>query len=168
MGIGNDSDYGPHPSLELNTIAQYAIQTYRNTVGDDAPPVYPYWDAQTHKDLWWKADLMRFLIWACWMANSLLLMMILLNFLIAILCYSYEDVNNAATQYQYKAKAALNVDAMLLYKVLGWLEPFEAVSLTCNCTLPRSSDPMDIAITKIKAGQDEIKNKLVAGVQKET
>lgn len=118
MGIGNDSDYGPKPELELNEIAQYTIQTYRNTLGDDAPPTYPYWDAVSSVSPY-RADFMRFMIWACWMTNSLLLMMILLNFLIAILCYSYEDVNNEALQYQYKAKAALNVDAMLLYKVMG-------------------------------------------------
>ena len=92
-------------------------------------------------------------------------MMILLNFLIAILGYSYEKVNEEATQYQYKAKAALNVDAMLLYKVAGLLKPFDAVSLTCNCSLPRSSDPMDLAVIKIKDNMDEIKNKLIVGVQ---
>jgi formate-dependent nitrite reductase membrane component NrfD len=54
------------------------------------------------------------MIWGTWMANSLLLMMILLNFLIAILCASFEDVQNKAVQYEYKAKAEMNVDTMLI------------------------------------------------------
>ena len=57
---------------------------------------------------------MQFMIWGTWMANSLLLMMILLNFLIAILCASFEDVQNKAVQYEYKAKAEMNVDTMLI------------------------------------------------------
>lgn len=73
-------------------------------------------------------------------------MMILLNFLIAILCASFDDVMNAAVQYEYKAKAAMNVDTMLLYKVMGKLTPFEDLSLTCDCSVPRSADPLDKAI----------------------
>ena len=148
MGIG-EGDYGADPSLDINLFAQYTIQTYRNTVGDDAPPIYPYWDAQSNTP--YCSDFMRFMIWTIWMANSLLLMMILLNFLIAILCYSFEDVNNAATQYEYKAKAAMNVDTMLLQKVMGNLNPFEAVSLTCDCSVSRSADPLDKAVEQIKS-----------------
>ena len=36
----DDGDYGT-----LNVIATYGIQTYRNTVGDDAVPLMPFWDA---------------------------------------------------------------------------------------------------------------------------
>jgi len=41
-------------------------------------------------------------------------MLILLNFLIAILCASFDEVTNKAIQYEYKAKAAMNVDTMLI------------------------------------------------------
>lgn len=111
---------------------------------------------------------MQFMIWATWMLNSLLLMMILLNFLIAILCASFDDVCNKATQYEYKAKADMNVDTMLIQKVMGKLTPFEAVSLTCNCTTERSANPLDKALEVIKANQEETKDKLIKGVQKET
>ena len=49
MGIA-EGDYGTAPTI-LNNIAVYGLQTYRNTVGDDAPPIYPYWDAQTQKSM---------------------------------------------------------------------------------------------------------------------
>lgn len=46
MGCGPnlDGSYGASDKTDLNLISMYAIQTYRNTVGDDAPPTYPYWD----------------------------------------------------------------------------------------------------------------------------
>jgi hypothetical protein len=51
MGMGvAEGDYGTAPTI-LNNIAVYGLQTYRNTVGDDAPPIYPYWDAQTQKSM---------------------------------------------------------------------------------------------------------------------
>ena len=78
-------------------------------------------------------------------------MLILLNFLIAILCASFDDVQNKAIQYEYKAKASMNVDTMLIQKVMGHLTPFEAVIMTCNVKIERSSNPLDKAIEIIKA-----------------
>lgn len=111
---------------------------------------------------------MTFVIWFTWLFNSFLLMLILLNFLIAILSASFEDMQNKAVQFEYKAKCSMNVDTMLIQKVLGLLTPFEAVTLTCNCSLERSDDPLDKAIENIKANQEESKDKVVQSVQKET
>lgn len=75
-------DYGDKNIL--NSVAVYGIQTYRNTVGDDAVPTTPFWDAQEANPQMQK--IMTGLIWFTWLFNSFLLMLILLNFLIAILC----------------------------------------------------------------------------------
>lgn len=83
------------------------------------------------------------LIWFVWLFNSFLLMLILLNFLIAILSASFDDVNNKEAQYTYKARCSMNEDTMLILKVIGFLKPFEAVIVTCNCTPERSDDPLD-------------------------
>ena len=94
MGMGIAvGDYGSDKNI-LNNVAIYAIQTYRNTVGDDAPPTYPYWDAQDDYPIHQK--FMMFIIWFTWLFNSFLGMLILLNFLIAILCTSFDDVQNKA------------------------------------------------------------------------
>jgi len=47
---------------------------------------------------------------------------------------------------------------------MGRLVPFEAVSLTCDCSVERSADPLDKAIETIKGNQDETKDKLIKGV----
>jgi len=58
-------------------------------------------------------------------------MLILLNFLIAVLSATFEDVINEEIQHVYKAKAEMNCDTMLIQKVMGRLVPFEAVILSC-------------------------------------
>lgn len=41
-----EGDYGTTADKNiLNSFAVFALQTYRNTVGDDAPPAYTFWDA---------------------------------------------------------------------------------------------------------------------------
>ena len=70
--------------------------------------------------------------------------------MIAILSASFEEMQNKAVQFEYKAKCAMNVDTMLIQKVLGFLSPFEAITLTCNCTVERSDDPLDKAVDEIK------------------
>ena len=61
----------------------------------------------------------------------------------------------------------MNLDTMLIKKLLGLLNPFEAVTLTCNCSPERSADPLDKAIEHIKASQEENREKVVQSVQKE-
>ena len=164
MGI-YPGDYGGDKH-HLNNIAQYALQTYRNTVGDDATPDIPYWNVQTNSPM--QSKIMVFMVWACWIYNSFLLMLILLNFLIAVLCESFDTVQNEAIQYEYKAKSEMNVDTMLIQKVMGRLAPFEAVILSCQESNERSSNPLDKAVESIKQSQNEMKEKMIKGVGVET
>jgi len=89
------------------------------------------------------------LIWGTWLFNSFLLMLILLNFLIAILCSSFDEVQNKADQFKYISRCSMNCDTMLILKVINQLNPFEAIILTCNVTQERSEDPIDKAVVEI-------------------
>jgi len=91
-------------------------------------------------------------------------MLILLNFLIAVLCASFDTVLNEAIQYEYKAKAEMNCDTMLIQKVMGKLNPFEAVILSCKSSASRSSNPLDKAIESIKISQEKIKDDMIKGI----
>ena len=147
-GMGVDTgDYGPG----LNKIAVYIIQTYRNSVGDDAPPMFGFWDAQTKNPVIQKT--MYGIIWGTWFINSFLLMIILLNFLIAILCEAFDDVNSRATEHTYIQRAAMNRETFLTGKVLGMLEDFEGFNMVCNCNPKRNDDPIDNAVKDITEGQ---------------
>jgi hypothetical protein len=68
------------------------IQIYRNSIGDIAPPKY---DLYLDKDGMVKGGenkLMVAIIWITWFMNQLFILIILLNFLIAIISQSYEQV----------------------------------------------------------------------------
>ena len=103
---------------------------------------------------------MCFIVWATWLFNSFLLMIILLNFLIAILCEAFDDVNSKAIEHTYIQRAAMNRETFLTLKVLGMLEDFEGFNLCCNCSPKRNDDPIDNAVQEITAGQDEIREQI--------
>jgi hypothetical protein len=61
------------------------LQTWRNSIGDIGVPTYPYWSAMImdeQQEL--KARMMIALIWFIWVTQQLLILIILLNFLIAL------------------------------------------------------------------------------------
>jgi hypothetical protein len=66
------------------------IQMYRNSIGDIAPPKYNLY-LDIHKNITSTENkLMITIIWALWFLNQLFILIVLLNFLIAIISQSYE------------------------------------------------------------------------------
>ena len=79
----DDEDYALVPR------AKFVLQTFRNTIGDVAAPQYGYW-LELHKSMDNKSSLNHpmlviYTIWILWFLNLLFNMIILLNFLIAII-----------------------------------------------------------------------------------
>ena len=68
----------------FNITAAYVVFAYRNALGDVNAPVYNYWLAETENDpfLAWG---MIAMIWICWFLNQLINLIVLLNFLIALI-----------------------------------------------------------------------------------
>jgi len=65
-----------------------------NSVGNDSPPEYTFWiqyldDKEANSFV---PNVMIFLIWAIWFLNEFFCLIILLNFLIAIISQSYDSV----------------------------------------------------------------------------
>ena len=75
-------DYG-----EMNRYGRTFIQAYRNSIGDLAAPTHAKWNefATTDKDNEGLANLMVHIIWVVWFFNQFIVVIILLNFLIAII-----------------------------------------------------------------------------------
>jgi hypothetical protein len=66
------------------------IQMYRNSIGDISPPKYDLY-LDTEKNITSSENtLMISMIWLVWFFNQLFILIILLNFLIAIISQSYE------------------------------------------------------------------------------
>jgi len=75
----------------FNIKLTYLVYTYRNAIGDANPPKTIYWLEQ--KDKYPIAgNLMIILIWVFWLLSQWLVLIILLNFLIAIIGQSYDQI----------------------------------------------------------------------------
>jgi len=71
--------------------AAYFVYAYRNAIGDVQTPVYNFWlkEADDNPNLAWS---MIILIWFFWFINQLINLIILLNFLIALISKAYEEI----------------------------------------------------------------------------
>jgi len=76
---------------EVQIFVSYVVHTWRNSVGDINAPVYTEWLAKGEKSPG-VAYLMTGLIWFMWWLKQYINMIIMLNFLIAIVSQSYEDI----------------------------------------------------------------------------
>ena len=87
-------------------------------------------------------------------------MIILLNFLIAILCEAFDDVNSKAKEHTYIQRASMNRETYLTLKVLGYLKEFQGFNLCCNCRGGGNDDPLDAAVDDLKEGQESIRDEI--------
>ena len=94
--VGLEIETDDYDQLGRGSI--YAIQTYRNSVGDLAAPGYSFWASQVDKYPI-LANVMIAVVWLVWFLNQFFLTIILLNFLIAILADSFTSVMDKATQH---------------------------------------------------------------------
>ena len=70
---------------------KHVLQAWRNSVGDIKIPDYSVWSERI-EDSPWSSGMMIFIIWITWWINQYIMLIIMLNFLIAIIAQSYEDV----------------------------------------------------------------------------
>lgn len=67
---------------------------------------------------------MIFLIWTIWFFNQFMCLIILLNFLIAIISQSYEQVMTLKIQVKYMHKSELNRECFLFLKTMRLLSDY--------------------------------------------
>ena len=89
--------------------------------------------------------LMVYLIWLIWFLNLFMNLIILLNFLIAIISQSYDRVISNRLTYQYKHKSELNCERL---QMLDFLKPFlkRFIEFECfdlMCIVSSHSDDLD-------------------------
>ena len=87
--VGIDVDGTDYPHMTFPS--QQFIQTYRNSIGDIAPPDYAFWSdmrlEHPHIAYFGCAG-----AWFIWFMNQFIVLIMLLNFLIAIISQSYDNV----------------------------------------------------------------------------
>lgn len=93
------------------------ITNFRNTIGDLHPPTYVTWlkDVEKGED---KPDMKQIIIvywtWILYFLYEFYNLIILLNFLIAIVSDTYARVMQEDIVHQYRSRCALNSDVAVL------------------------------------------------------
>lgn len=105
------------PDLEdypdMPKYAAYWIQVFRNSVGDLGKPRYGLWSSKMETDAGYARGLIAY-GWILWHFNIIFMLIVLLNFLIAIISTSYESVMTKQLETEYRSKCRFNVESTLL------------------------------------------------------
>lgn len=92
------------------TGVQYLMYSYRAAIGDLATPGYSNWDNlsnQVRTEYFAKNSIM-WCIWGFWLLQQFTVLIILLNFLIAVICQAYEEQYGSQQILKAKNRAELN------------------------------------------------------------
>lgn len=81
-----------------------------------------------------------YLIWFMWFANQALILIILLNFLIAVVSQSYENVMNSAMQFKYIQRCELIREAAIINQQFGIYNEFHVFILQADTSAGGSGD----------------------------
>lgn len=101
-----DDDFNDYPKVPESFV--YVVQNLRNSIGDLAPPSYKYWEELYSSGHEKKAQMMIFFIWFMWIVEMYVMLIILTNFLIALVSQIYEQIMNEVMLTVYRAKSNLN------------------------------------------------------------
>lgn len=110
------------------------IQMWLHAVGMVNTPTYGFWLSGEYA----KAEnigMQRtgvFLVWATWIANHLICVVFLLNFLVTYVGYIYGLVNDAQVQYNYRTKAELNREYFQIGRFFGSNISFQVLAFSID------------------------------------
>ena len=104
-----EAEFEYKDSDSLNNFVQLANISFRTAIGDIQMAGYKKFEVKYEAGQT-SAYLIIILIWIFWFMNIGLMLILLMNFLIAVISESYNVVNNAKIQYVYKDKAEMNLE----------------------------------------------------------
>jgi hypothetical protein len=95
-------------------------------------------------------QLMINLIWVVWIMNQLLMLVVLLNFLIAIISQSYEESMSKELINRYKLRAGMNSECRLVLKTFNMLADRGFFILSANDQIGRDKNTWQGFIQTLK------------------
>lgn len=104
-GSGVSQDDYPH----VTPYIYYVIVIMRNSIGDEQMPTYDFWANRIGSDPV-LANTMIGYAWVLWFMQAFFMLIILLNFLIAIVSQSYDSVIASQMQVNYQTKCDQNIE----------------------------------------------------------
>lgn len=114
--VGNDYS-------DLGDLFSYLILAWRNSIGDLSTPSYPGWlSVQKQTEATAVVNVIVVLIWVHWLLTQFLVLIILLNFLIAIVALAFDEVIDSEKIVTYEQRAQLNLEYRYIRARVGrWL-----------------------------------------------
>ena len=98
--------------FEDNSFFNYLILVFENSIGNIEDPTY-------NESKHFVGSSSVYILWGVWWFNQFMVVIILLNFLIAVISQSYENVMNSSTILKFKDIAQLNREAYMILQFLG-------------------------------------------------
>lgn len=99
-----------YSKLDDNTFVNYFIQVWENGIGNINPPAFLADDP---------SSLRVFAVYSMWFATQFVVLIVLLNFLIAVISQSYENVMDSSDILTYSARCAFNSETFPLKSFIG-------------------------------------------------
>ena len=100
----------------------YFLFGLRNAIGDMKQPYYENWRTKVKNEQISETDeyMVATLIWLIWIFQAMFMVIILLNYLIAVISQAYERSVNQKMVYSYIHKAQINQDYfMIMHQIKG-------------------------------------------------
>ena len=74
------------------------------------------------------------LIWIVWTSSLYIMVIMMLNFLIAIISQSYENVMSQQIVFQYQQKVEMNEEYLMILNYFKFLENFTMLAIVSEVT----------------------------------
>jgi hypothetical protein len=131
---------------ELNYFAKTFLQTFRTSIGELGMPVY--------KKLVKKTGIFKtinvILIWVVWFVQTFFMLIVMLNFLIAVITSNYEKVKSEQAIIAYLNKASLNAETYMILKCFKDLPEYRCIVLQKSRLSDSTKDEMDKRFDELK------------------
>lgn len=117
---------------EYSTLLGFMIsflEVFRSSIGDVRAPLYDFW-VDNYGSYPTSSTWVITIIWLIWFANAFFVFIILLNFLIAIISQSFEEVMSKSLNFQYKHSAELNRECQLIRNAFNLRTNYDIFLLT--------------------------------------
>jgi hypothetical protein len=127
----------------VNFYITYLMMSWSNSSASVYPPIYYFWSNQlpeedSDPEMFYESEntipalIMIYVIWFIWFLNQIVVTIILLNFLIAIISQSYEQVMSISKIGLYNHRRDLNVTCQLMLRYFNLLKPMDYILISCN------------------------------------
>jgi len=106
-------------NLNFNRQFSYFLRIFRNSVGDLDAPSMPYWETHAdNEDTITGSQVMIHYGWFIWLLNVFVMVIVLLNFLIAIIGQSYDTVMGTSVEFKAKQRCDMAIETRIFKN--GW------------------------------------------------